>query len=185
MNVDENKEMPFPVLFNPFKHHRNYILDILKVASPGMIISLLSPIYNNYIDIYTGNMTPEAICSAVISFLKSNGVLEANDFKYWVSVNKGYRQIKLQDWSEWVVRKSNDSLRYIHLHPARMGQFTFRFKGSTLKTVYLLKASFGGRQENFPLETVNCIRNQIGLSPVKKLDQSKGILKCYKQFFMD
>jgi hypothetical protein len=55
-----------------------------------------------------------------------------------------------------------------------------RFKGSTLKTVYLLKTI---SPEIPSLEKVNSIRKQIGLSPVKKLERSKGILNCYEKFF--
>jgi hypothetical protein len=179
----EETDIPFPVRFNPFKHHRNYILGILKGFSPDLIISLLDPICNNYIDIYTGKMTPEAIGNAVISILKSKQALQADDFTRWVDTKNGYRQIKLEDRSEWVVRKSNEAERYIHIHPARSGPFTIRFKGSTLKTAYQLKTSFPGFQEILSLEKVNRIRMQIGLSPVKKLERSKGILNCYEKFF--
>lgn len=176
-------DIPIPVRFNPFKHHYNFILSILDDASPGVIIELLDPVCNNYIDIYTGRMTPEAICNAVIDFLKSNQVFQSDDFTRWVASKNGYRQIKLEDQSEWVVQKGNDGERYIHIHPTRTGPFTIRFKGSTLKTIYLLKASFAGSHETPMLESVNMIRKQIGLSPVKKLDRNKGILKCYEEFF--
>lgn len=181
--MPEEIDIPFPVRFNPFKHHRNYILGILESASPEMIISMLDPVCNNYIDIYTGTMTPEAIGNAVIDILKLNRVFQFDDFCLWVSSRNGYRQIKLKDQSEWVVRKSNEAERYIHIHPTRTGLFTTRFKGSTLKTAFLLKTSFTGFQEPISLENVNRTRMQIGLSPVKKLDRNKGILKCYEQFF--
>jgi hypothetical protein len=178
----EIPDIPFPVRFNPFKHHRNYILSILEDTSPEIIINLLEPVCNNYIDIYTGKMTPDVICNAVIDKLKSNQVFQEYDFSRWLKSKDGYRQIKLEDQSKWIVRKSNEAERYIHLHPARTGPFTVRFKGSTLKTVYLLKNRFKGFQETFSLEEVNLIRMQAGLSPVKRLDRNKGILKCYEKF---
>lgn len=182
-NMAEEADIPFPVRFNPFKHHRNYILEILKGASSEVMINLLDPICNNYIDIYTGTMTPEAIGSAVISILKSNQTLQTDDFTRWVATKNGYRQIRLEDRSEWIVRKGNEPDRYIHIHPARTSPFTIRFKGSTLKTVYQLKTSFNDSQKILSLEKVNRIRMQIGLSPVKKLERSKGILNCYENFF--
>jgi hypothetical protein len=181
--MTEETDIPLPVRFNPFKHHRNYILKILESASPELIINLLDPVCNNYIDIYCGTITPEAIGNAVIDLLKSNQVFQANDFARWVDSENGYRQIILDDRSEWVVRKSVEAERYIHLHPARNGPYTIRFKGSTLKTAYLLKTGFTGLQEILSLENVNRARRQIGLSPVKKLDRSKGILNCFEKFF--
>lgn len=178
----EETDIPSPVKFNPFKHHRNFILSFLKRTSPEMIIVMLDQVCNNYIDIYTGTMTPKAICTSVISILKSIQAIKADDFNHWVATKNGYRQITLEDRSEWIIRKSNETERYIHLHPARTGTFTLRFKGSTLKTVYLLKIS---EPEIPTLKKVNNIRKQIGLSPVKKLERSKGILNCYTKFFQD
>ena len=175
--------IPWPVRFNPFKHHRNYILSILQDASPEEIRTLLDPVCNNYIDIYTGTLTPEAIGNDVVGILKSKQVLLPDDFEKWVSYAKGYRQIKLPDGSEWILRKSNEAERYIHLHPARTGSFCYRFKGSTLKTVFLLKSVSHGVRQMFTLQDVNQIRLQIGLSPVKKLEKGRGILNCYERFF--
>ena len=176
-------DIPTPVRFNPFKHHRNYILGILETASREEIISMVDPVCNNYIDIYTGSITHEAIGNAIIGILKSKQVFLADDFTRWVDSTNGYRQIKLEDGSEWIVRKSKEADRYIHIHPTRTGPFTIRLKGSTLKTAYLLKVGFGISQEMLSLENVNRVRMQIGLSPVKKLERGKGILNCYEKFF--
>ena len=176
-------DIPFPVRFNPFKHHRNYILSILEEVTPERLTGLLDPVCNNYIDIYTGEMTPEVIGSSVIAILKSNQVCYVDAFTRWLGSSSGYRQITMEDQSEWIVRKSNESERYIHLHPARSGPLTIRFKGSTLKTVYLLRTSLKDYGEIPSLENVNLVRNPIGLSPVKKLERNKGILKCFDTLF--
>jgi len=176
-------DMPIPVRFNPFKHHRNYILGILESASSEEIISLLDPVCNNYIDIYTGSIIPEAIGNAVIGILKSKQVFQLDDFTRWVDSTNGYQQIKLEDGSEWIVRISKEAERYIHIHPMHTGPFSIRLKGSTLKTAYLLKVGFRVSQEMLSLENVNRVRMQIGLSPVKKLERGKGILNCYEKFF--
>jgi hypothetical protein len=182
--MSKEGDISFPVRFSPIKHHRNYILNILTNSSPETIVSLLDPVCNNYIDIYTGLMTPHEICLAIIDVLRSNQVFEKADFIRWVDSKNGYRQITLEDQSEWVVRKSVESDCYIHLHPARGGKHTVRFKGSTLKTACLLKSMFSGRKELLSLETVNLVRLKIGLSPVKRLDRSKGILNCLDKFFV-
>lgn len=183
MNLES--DIPIPMRFNPLKHHRNFILGTLESVAPEMIINLLDPVCNNYIDIYTGEFTPEEICNLIIDYLRANRIFERDDFIRWVTAKNGYRQIKLADRSEWVVRKSIDAERYIHIHPTRSGPFTMRFKGSTLKTVYLLKSSIRGFDVTPSLEHVNRIRVQIGLSPVSKLERNKGILKCYENFFSE
>ena len=179
--VDNNIAMP--VRFNPFKHHRSYIMTVLDDTSPEEIIKMLDPLCNNYIDIYTGGMSFDVIASEIVDILKSKKVLQLVDFTSWVASKNGYQQLKLRDGSEWVVRKSNDTERYIHIHPTHTGSLSIRFKGSTLKTVYLLKARLEDSNKIPSLREVNETRMQIGLSPVNKLDRTKGILKCYETFF--
>jgi len=176
-------DIQLPVRFNPFKHHRNYILSILEGAASDDIISLLDTVCNNYIDIYTGMLTPEIIIKEVADTLKSNQAFHFEDFCSWIASKKGYQLVKLEDQSEWVIRKGDDIERYIHIHPTRTGTFTIRLKGSSLKTIYMLKTSFTGDDETVLVDNVNRIRRKIGLSPVKKLDKNKGILKCYESFF--
>lgn len=69
--MTQEVDIPLPVRFNLFKHHRDYILSLLESASAKWIANQLDPVFNNYIDIYTGSMTPEAISHAVIDILKS------------------------------------------------------------------------------------------------------------------
>jgi len=181
--MTDEADIPLPVRFNPFKHHRNYILSILDSAAPEEVIDLLDSVCSNYIDIYMGMLTPEVIVNGVIDILKSNQVFHFEDFCSWIASKNGYQQIKLEDHSEWIIRKGDIAERYIHIHSTRSGPLTARFNGSTLKTIYMLKTCFAGVPESLSLEKVNRIRMQIGLSPVKKLDRNKGILKCYEAFF--
>ena len=158
-------------------------MDFLREAPSESVIGRLDPLCNNYIDIYTGDHSPAQIGQAIIDELKSMHVYELDKFNHWVKSKKGYQQIQLQDQSEWVIRQSHETERYIHIHPARTGPLVVRFKGSTLKTAYILKISFDENPAPPTLEAVNEVRGQIGLSPVKKLEDGKGILKCYEQFF--
>ena len=179
--MTDETDIPLPVRFNMVKHHRDYLLHLLQGSSRDMVIDLLDPVCNNYIDIYTGAMTPRDIGEAVVFLLKSKKALGFVAFTGWVGKNKGYRKIKLGDESEWVVRISNDPERYIHLHPARTGRFTMRFKGSTLKTVCLLKVGLNDVRETPSVENVNRVRVQASLSPVKRLEPGKGILYCWEK----
>ncbi len=182
--MTEGIHISLPVLFNPFKHHRNYILHALASMSSEAISCLLTAVCNNYIDIYTGTLTPENIGKEVIEILRSKQVLHENDFTHWVSSGNGYRKITLKDRSEWIVRKSDDPERFVHIHPARTGPFSVRFKGSTLKTIYMLQACSAKSQDSPSLEEVNRIRSAISLSPAKQLEDGKGISRCYKKFLI-
>ena len=180
-----NVNIPSPIRFNAFKHHRNYILGLLGSATPELIASLVETVNNNYVDIYYGAMTPEAISYAVIDILKSKKVLQEEAFTPWVETNKGFRHLTLEDQSEWIVRRSveDEKEQYIHLHPARTGPFSIRYKGSTLKTVYLLKANSRVAKATPSLELVNRLRSLAGLSPVKDMRRINAIINCYEEFF--
>lgn len=181
--MDEVINIPLPVRFNPLKHHRKYILRLLQNASSEMITDLLDPVCNNYIDLYTGSLTSKEITLEVIEVLKSAGVLDAERFTPWVEANHGYRKITLSDGSEWIVRAGKEIDRYVHLHPSRTGPHSVRFKGSTLKTICLLKINIPLSGKPPSLDIVNRVRQQVGLSPVNKLEPDKGILASFEKFF--
>lgn len=176
-------QVPVPVRFNVFKHHRNEIIRVLRESSADELISQLDPLCNNYIDIYTGVLTPTGVGEMIVARLKSEQVFFKEDFLCWLKISNGHRKIRLDDDSEWIVRESNDPIRYLHIHPARTGKHTLRFKGSTLKTVFKLKQQIDRHPVKPSLVQVNQSREELGLSPVKKIEQGRGILKCYEQFF--
>ena len=178
--MNTEADIPIPIRFNPLKHHRNYML---ANASPEEIIGLLDSVCNNYNDIYTGEISPKAIGKEIIRILKDEKVFPKEDFARWLNVHNGYRKLQLPDSSEWIVRLGNEDEQYIHLHPSRDGKHTVRFKGSTLRTVFLVKAFLKDLNETISLGNVNRARLLIGLSPIKKLDRNKGILVCYEKFF--
>lgn len=182
--MNSEPEMNFPIRFNPLKHHRSYILKALQENVSEKIIDLLEPICNNYIDIYTGALTPEEIGAQVAGILESMNKFSKSDFRKWVGETNGYRQIKLTDGSQWIVREGLEKDQYIHLHPARTGKYSLRFKGSTLKTALMILLMNPSIKQILSLEKVNQVRIQIGLSPVKKLERGKGILNCLELFFV-
>ena len=176
-------DIPIPIRFNPLKHHRNFMLSTLTSRSPEEIKGLLEPVCNNYNDVYTGALSPTAIGKEIIRILTKEKVLRKDDFARWLQGNNGYRKLSLEDGSEWIVRLGNEDERYIHLHPSRDGKHTVRFKGSSLKTVFLMKTMQKDSAETITLERVNQARLQVGLSPIKRLDRNKGILNCFEKFF--
>ncbi|WP_163717357.1 hypothetical protein [Mangrovibacterium lignilyticum] len=177
-----NSEVPKPFRFNAFKHHRAYLLSVLKNVSAELVDEQLLPVCNNYVDVYTGNLTITEICRELEALLRKGNTFEASAFQVWVKTPRGYRDLLLSDGSVWIIREGGDSDRYIHLHPARTGPHVVRYRGSTLKTVFMLKLD--GNEEP-GLADLNRLRQQIGLSPVRKLEPQKGILKCYREFFRE
>ena len=177
-------EIPVPVRFNALKHHQRIILQFLDKATLNDVFRLSESICSNYIDVYTGKLTPEDLGFAVINYLKRNQIMEERSFSHWLSGKRGYHQVTFGDGSEWIIRKSNNDERYIHIHPAKAGPHVIRFKGSTLKTAYRLKKESTGKERTLSLGVVNHARAEIGLSPVKKLEPGKGILKCWNLFFV-
>lgn len=176
-------DIPVPIRFNPMKHHRNYMLHVLKYASHEEIVSALEPVCNNYNDIYTGELSPAEIGKEIIQKLQEENAFLSDDYAQWLRVNKGFCTLQLSDSSEWIVRLGNEPGHYIHLHPSRNGKFTIRIKGSSLKTVFLIKAMQDQINDSVSLGDINKARMQIGLSPIKKTDRNKGIQACYKRFF--
>ena len=176
-------EIPEPVKFNPLKHHKGFIMNFLEESTAQETEKLYNVICHNYIDIYTGKLPPEEICMAAIAVLKETGIFGKSRFKQWIAASSEYRKIKLPDQSEWVVREGSEPGRYIHIHPAKTGPYTIRFKGTTLKTAYSLKKGSQGSHQEFSLEAVNRARISIGLSPVKKLEKGKGIIHCRETLF--
>ncbi|NQU88737.1 MAG: hypothetical protein HQ541_23585 [Mariniphaga sp.] len=177
-------EIPKPIKFNPLKHHRSYILQYLEKSSTQEIDTMFETICHNYIDIYTGSLIPLEISLATINILSKKEVLTEDKFDSWISTTISYRKIKLPDHSKWIIRKGTETDRYIHIHPAKTGAFTIRFKGSTLKTAYSIAKEIHDRKTILKLETVNRARIKIGLSPIKRLEPGKGISKCWNTFFL-
>lgn len=174
--------IPIPIRFNPLKHHRNFMLKRLAGLSAEEISGLLEPVCNNYNDVYTGALSPTDIAKRIIGILTADNVLGRENFTRWLNGNEAYRKLLLDDGSEWIVRLGNEDERYIHLHPSRSGRHSIRFKGSSLKTVFLIKALQQDSNAPLSLEIVNRARMLIGLSPIKKLDRNKGILACFEKF---
>lgn len=173
-----NSEIFSPFKFNPYKHHWHFLIEFVNNSDESIILNLLESWCNNYIDFYTGNLSPEEICYELANILNLSKGFNSNDFNYWLNPNNGYKLITISDKSQWILRKSDDPVRYIHLHPSRSGANTVRFKGSTLKTAFAVVQLLRQSQGELNLENINNARIKTGLSPVKNVQKSKGLVKC-------
>ena len=176
-------DIPLPFRYNPLKHHRLSILVFIKSATNEIMKDWAKLVQSNYIDIYTGLLSPIHVCDEIAVQLNQQKIQSQEHFLGWVHKDKPYKILKLSDHSEWVLRKGDDNVRYIHIHPSRTGEFTLRFKGTTLLTAYKLHQKFKTGTFMPLLEHVNEAREEMNLSPVKRLDHDKGILKCWRTVF--
>ncbi len=173
-----NYEILLPFKFNACKHHWLFFIEFVRNSDDNQVINLLESWCNNYIDFYTGNLTPERICDELANILKLNNCFNSNDFNNSLKQNNGYKRITISDQSQWILRKSDDPVRYIHLHPSRTGANTVRFKGSTLKTALAVAQLLAETHGELNLDIINKARIKTGLSPVKNVQKSKGLAKC-------
>lgn len=175
--------IPLPVKFNPFKHHWRFFTHYTHKRPLAEVIKSLDAVCNNYIDFYTGLLSPPEVCNQVVNLLKQARHFQMNSFEQWLAEVKYYRVLSMSDESQWIVRRGEEEERYIHIHPARTGPHTIRIKGSTLKTVVMMRQFINIHGDELNLEVVNAARRQIGLSPVKSLHRHKGFMKCYDMMF--
>jgi len=174
-----NTEDPIsPILLNPFKHHigfiRNYIRGYNNLNYDKLKLDLLK-IGGSQMDIYLGNLSIDKISTEIISHLNRLKLLEKESFFPFVRENGGYRRLTLSDDSEWIVRKGNDSIRYVHVHPGRYSRRTLRVKATTLKCAIAAQIMY--RYSNqIDLKRINKTRiNVLKLSPIKRMDSKSGI----------
>jgi hypothetical protein len=185
--VAMNEKIPSPITFNTHKHHFRFLLQrigVWKNMDWEDVDQELLLIGENLLDFYTGDLTIDEICDECLHFFQTRNISNQDSFLNWLHPNE-YRKIKLNDSSEWVVKRSIDSERYIHIHPAKFSPHTIRVRAATLKTVIalMIKAGNYSGQMDENLLKVNQIRTKyLQLSPVKSLQRDKGILQLWELF---
>lgn len=181
------KKIQVQITFNAHKHHFRFLLqriEIWKNLEWKQVEPELLAIGENLIDLYTGNLSVENICVECVQYFKTKNIDNKITFSNWLHPLE-YRKIELSDSSQWVIKKGNDAERFIHVHPAKQSPHTIRVRATTLKTVITLMVCTDkvSQLSNENLKTVNQIRTKyIHLSPVKSLQQGKGILMLWELF---
>lgn len=182
-----NEKIPVPITFNPYKHHFRFLLqriEFWKNLEWKQVESELLGIGENLIDLYTGDLTIENVCTECFHFFNIRNINNKISFTNWLHPVE-YRKIELSDLSEWVIKEGNDPERFIHIHPAKQSPYTIRVRAATIKTVLtLMITSFKISDQMIEnLQTVNQVRAvYLHLSPIKSLQRGKGILKLWEHF---
>jgi len=165
--------IPEPILFNPLKHHLGFIKRFIylktegtPVADSSNMIKELKHLGSSVMDVYTGSLQINEVSNEVIDFLQEKELLKRESFAGWTGPGmKDFRVISLSDGSQWTLKYHDNSLRFVHIFPARESQHTFRVKSNTLKSALLYCILVG--KDFITGDDLNRVRPLLGLSPIR------------------
>ena len=173
-------QIPEPVLFNPIKHHLGFMREFINHCTDGFVpdnkilLKELKHLGTSVMDVYTGLLSIEDICTGVKKFLADNNISEIERFSHWVGKEVNcYRIIPLSDDSQWTLKYHDNNLRFVHIFPARSSKNTFRIKSNTLKSALIYHALIG--KDYVTGADLNKVRTFLDLSPVKEIEDSAAI----------
>ena len=166
-------QIPEPILFNPLKHHLGYIREFILKQTEGepyadkkILIKELKHLGTSVMDVYTGSLFINDICSEVIEFVEQKELSERVIFAGWAGIKMNdFRIISLSDGSQWTLKYHDNSQRFVHIFPARGSRHTFRIKSNTLKSALLYYILVG--KDFITGDDLNKVRPLLGLSPIK------------------
>jgi hypothetical protein len=175
-------QIPEPFVFNPLKHHLEYIREFIKIRidEPHSDIKCLTRelkhLGTSVMDIYTGLLSIRNICFEVDSFLRLKGLKKIELLAEWAGRNTNcFRIISLSDGSQWTIKYYDNIMRFVHIFPARNSQHTFRVKANTLKSALMYNILIG--KDFVTGDDLNKVRPLLGLSPIKNTVDNEAILE--------
>jgi hypothetical protein len=171
--MNDEINIPEPLLFNPLKHHLGFITEFinLKIAKePDSdrkdLIKELKHLGTSVMDVYSGSLSISQICKDVIEYLEQKRLTKRDAYSGWTGANvNDFRVISISDGSQWTLKYHNNELRYVHLFPARSSPLSFRVKSNTLKSAILYYIMIG--KDFITADDLNKVRPLLGLSPIK------------------
>lgn len=176
-----------PYRFNPWKHHLHWVEDHLQqiLKNPedqrlrNEILENINFINSNYIDVYTGKLTPEQLIQCIREELNKLEITDKSRFSTWIS-QYGFQSLTLSDSSVWILREGVDDETYIHIHPARNALNMTRIHGNSWKTAIIAMLHNPHFTES-DLSIINEVRvKQLNLSPVKNIYACQRLLKAIR-----
>lgn len=172
-------ELPEPIAFNTWKHHLGFVkgaIEVFEIGSLQNLIQQLISIKSSILDFYSGTITPREISNQILNYLINQGYSSFESYNTWVKEGDDFRNIILNDGSEWILTLGRFPNRYIHIHPARYSLYTIRVRSSTLKVALLFAALSKHSSTEFSLKVVNEMRvKYLNLSPVKSINSSGSL----------
>lgn len=152
-------DLPEPILFNPWKHHQDFIIDRTRTLIDGNDLESLSPflkrIGESTTDLYVGPLGMTEISGITMRVLEKLELKNEELYLRWIRDSDGeYRTEPFPDGSIWVFRTGFEKNRYVHIHPGRNVPLTIRVKATVLKTAIAVNA-FSVLKGGNPLDPVN------------------------------
>ena len=176
-----------PVLFNCWKHHKEFIqVQINKTVKEGekalqKLPTQLVKIGDSLLDLYTGVLNPRDISKLIQSELKKRNVFKRLSYEEWI-VNSGndYQILYLTDSSFWTLRLGKEKGRFIHIHPGRYSPHTIRMRALTSKTAIVVSAwAKIHKVSSLDISIINHVRTKLlNASPVKFVSVKDGLGKA-------
>jgi len=136
-------------------------------------------------DLYNGEYSPNEISEQIINQLEMNNHLSAESYNYWLYENKtDYQSLTISDKSVWILRRSENKKRYVHIHPGRYSPNTRRVKAITLKTaIFTLCYEKISGTETDTIERINYAREKYLNQPsLKEISDASGIGRLLSLF---
>jgi hypothetical protein len=165
------------ILFNALKHHLGYIQTFIQNNDLDTAKEQLLSIGASQMDLYVGALSVQGIENQIVEHLDENNILDKMLFENFIEIQKDFFEITLSDSSRWTLRKCNDAIHYVHIHPSRYSSHTIRVRAGILKTAIGLELS---KIENYNTLIINTLRIELGLSPIKQMEDSVGLEKMVK-----
>ena len=165
------------ILFNALKHHLGYIQTFIQNNDLERAKEQLLSIGASQMDLYVGELSVQDIENQIVEHLDKNNILDKMLFENFIQTQKDFFEITLSDASRWTLRIGNDATHYVHIHPSRYSPHTIRVRAGILKTAIGLELL---KIKNYNTLIINTLRIELGLSPIKQMEDSVGLEKMVK-----
>ncbi len=176
-----DSQIPEPLLFNPLKHHLGFIREFIYQKTETepfpdrkTLIRDLRHLGRSVMDVYSGTLSVNEICSEIYQFLEQNELSERKKYAGWTGTKvRDFRLVTLSDGSLWALKYHDNESRFVHIFPSRGSLNSFRVKSNTLKSALLYHILIG--KDYITSDDLNKVRPLLGLSPVKDSADTEAI----------
>lgn len=175
---DDSFNLPSPILFHPLKHHLGYIRHFIQHSTDEAFYAAIPRIGASQMDLYCGELSLRNIGQEILGQLLAMEIGTESDFVSYLTSSAGYQNLTISDGSTWTLLRGDDPERYVHIHPARYALHCIRVKAGALKTAIMMLRQ--GLTPKGDTTQVNALRNSIGLSAIKNLQESEGIGRIWE-----
>lgn len=174
---DDSLNLPKPILFHPLKHHLGYLRHFIHNSTDEAFYAAIPRVGASQMDLYCGELNLLNIGQEILGQLAARDIGTESDFISFLTQGEGYQNLTISDGSTWTLLRGDDPALYVHIHPARYARHCIRVKAGALKTAIMMQRQ--GLTAKSDTAQVNALRKSIGLSAIKVLEESEGIVRIW------